>query len=140
MNDRAKNRAMNRQAAIRSMRADIIGIYKAAAKHGDSHEVIMEWVNAIRARPAFKELPAYQQALIEGVNDTMWDLHYRDVLVWTHVLDGVRMDGRDPRLEGRYGESHEQAADHSAHCYLIGGVYIPFCEVDRVKEAARLAV
>lgn len=135
MSSRSESRAMNRQYAIRAMRADIIGLYRSAAKHGDSHETIMEWVNALRNRPAFKAMPQYQQALIEGVNDTMFDLHYRDVLVWTHVLDGIRMDSRDPRLAGRYGEMDSQGG-LSCHCYLIDGQFIPFNETDRAALAA----
>lgn len=120
-----------RYADYTSLMNEIISLYQRAAKEAIPFEEILEQSVVIQSRPSYKRLTAQYKAQLVGVVDAMNDLHSRNVLVWTLVLNGKRYDSRHPALDGNYSKVTEHLG---THCYRFNGRFIPFTDAERKRD------
>jgi hypothetical protein len=130
---RAVQRFDHQQQAYNRMLHDLMRVYQDAPVKGTTHEKILEHRLAMMDSKAWKDLPYHWHARLNGVNDVLFTT-LSNGLIWTHVLDGVRVRCKevpDNRLR-------DLDMEQSAHCYLIDGRLIPWEDKRRVLDSDRI--
>lgn len=142
-----KRRAQQRWERKDKIVQGFVSVIKDAFKLADeflwTSEMLWEHRSQhVLTAPAYVSLPYSDKRYLDGVWDTMKNLHEMKNYIWTHILDGERFQSDDPAWrERRKGREHQIDTDTSYFCYkrtLEGQtVFLPVREKDREAEFAR---
>jgi len=124
-NERARQLRWERQDRIYQRVKDrFLHLYLGAPKQDvpPTHDDILAVVKTILAHEDYAKLDQYRQAKVMGVHEAMHEFYMRG-MVYTHVVDGRRVERDDPVLKGRHATLD---TSRSCYCYkLADGRYLP---------------
>lgn len=125
---------------VEGLIAETVRIYEDSQRMVQTHQERLTALGKLKSSENWTRLPAWAEAEYMGAANLLYK-QYEQRLFWTHVLDGVRMESHDLRLDGRHGEL-DQVQVLSAHCWAVviakGDearlLFIPFGEAERQQD------